>query len=92
MKVKALKTGYYNHKRQKPGSIFELEPYEVVDEKGKEKIVSVEEQFSPRWMVKVVTKKFIEVDEEVHDDGEPEAQEGKKGKGKKKSTGDEEVI
>lgn len=103
MKVKATRTGYYNNKRQKPGSVFELVPYQKLDEKGKpvEKdgepvIVSAAEQFSKNWMVEVKSKKYIEVDEEVEALEESEGDEPVKGKAKggrpKKSTGDQEVI
>lgn len=48
MKVQATKTGYFGHMRRKVGSIFD---------------VGTDKEFSEKWMKKVVSKKYIEVQE-----------------------------
>lgn len=60
MKVKAIRLGYYQHKRRREGDVFELESV-----KGKDgEIISPEKQFSDKWMVKVGKQK-IEADDEI---------------------------
>lgn len=105
MKVKATKTGYINHRRQKSDSIFELtDRYEVDEQTGEKKLVATADaQFSPKWMKKVETKKYVEVDadtdpndvEDHDDDGHDHGPvKGKPGRPKKKveATGNKEVI
>ena len=68
MKVKAIELGYYDHKRRRPGAVFELKPVKalimdpkskfekpLLDKDGKKQYetVSVEKQFSKTWMEKV---------------------------------------
>lgn len=57
MRVRAIKMGYYELKRKKEGTEFTLIPIKGhVQENGKlvEKTFSPEEQFTPRWMEKVL--------------------------------------
>lgn len=49
MKVRALSLGYINHQRKYPGDVFTLVPYKKKDGS----VVSVETQFSKKWMEKV---------------------------------------
>lgn len=68
MRVKATKTGFYNHIRRREGDVFTLIPVSTVerDEKGQVKfdatgnttpvVISPDKQFSPRWMEKVSNK------------------------------------
>jgi hypothetical protein len=49
MKVRAIKLGYYEHIRRRVGDVFELIP--LKDSKGK--TISIEQQFSDKWMEKV---------------------------------------
>lgn len=53
MKVKAIKLGYYDHKRIREGQTFELKP--LKDVKGN--IISAEKQFSENWMLSLDAKK-----------------------------------
>lgn len=56
MKVRATKTGYYDHLRRREGDVFELKPidgHKVVNNKLVKHHFTVEEQFSPNWMEKV---------------------------------------
>jgi hypothetical protein len=63
MKVRAIRLGYYAHKRRPEGSVFILEPLKrirpVKDSDGKptgemkEIVISPEQQFSKNWMEKV---------------------------------------
>ena len=50
MRVKATRTGYYNHKRMKPGQVFVLVPQKGIDKDRKPIVVSPEKQFSAQWM------------------------------------------
>ena len=97
MKVKATRLGYWNHKRRKKGEVFELTDVYEENEEGEKKLVAkVETQFSPKWMKKVETKRYVEVDEDVEEPGE----KGKKAKSKiktedelpKQPTGNQDVI
>jgi hypothetical protein len=49
MKVRATQVGYYGHKRQKPGAVFELAPLKNKDGS----VTSAEQQFSSKWMEQV---------------------------------------
>jgi len=56
MRVKALLTGYYDNKRRKAGTEFELKEFKgfLADGSGKPTIphvFSIEEQFSSKWML-----------------------------------------
>lgn len=67
MKVRALSTGIYQNKRRREGDVFVLRPYKKYfrDHTGKKMqldpktkkpkfhLISVEKQFSERWMEKV---------------------------------------
>jgi hypothetical protein len=54
MKVRATRLGYYNHKRQREGAIFDLVPIKKRAEDGKGfVIIPAEAQFSEKWMEKV---------------------------------------
>lgn len=59
MKVKALKDGFYGDRIQRKGSVFILAPRKTkgVDEKGKPVVLSVDQQFSSKWMEKVTETK-----------------------------------
>ena len=49
MKVRAKELGYYNHKRRREGVEFDLvEKKGLVN--GVEKTITVEDQFSDKWM------------------------------------------
>lgn len=63
MKVRALKLGYYQHKRRREGDVFTLVPVKAVDKDGKSYVVPPEKQFSNRWM-ELYSKK-VEVAPEV---------------------------
>ena len=56
MKVRAIRLGYYGHKRRAEGDEFELEPIkrERKDKEGRMRLVTIsaEQQFSERWMVR----------------------------------------
>lgn len=49
MKVQATQLGYYEHKRRREGDVFEL--VERKDRHGK--VMTVNQQFSSKWMKKV---------------------------------------
>lgn len=49
MKVKAIRMGYYGHKRIREGEVFELQPMKF-KKNDKIEIVPVEKQFSKAWM------------------------------------------
>ena len=86
MKVKAIRDGYYNHKRRRVGEVFDLIEGKVKNERGEDEVLTAEKQFSKIWMKKIETKRYVEVDEEIDSD----AVEEPKQKGKKKfKTGDE---
>jgi len=52
MKVRALKTGYFNNQRKKEGEVFELTPLlRIVN--GKKTIIAGEKRFSNIWMEKI---------------------------------------
>lgn len=85
MKVKAIRDGYYNHKRRRAGEVFDLIEGKVKNDKGEEEILSAEKQFSKIWMKKIEIKRYVEVDEEIDSEGEEPKQKGKK----KMKTGDE---
>jgi hypothetical protein len=58
MKVKAKGepsewVGYYNHIRRRGGDVFTLLPIETKDRKGQPKIITPENQFTDKWMIKV---------------------------------------
>ncbi len=58
MKVRAIKDGYYGHKRRRVGAVFMLAPITRMREDKKtgamkEVTISPEQQFSTRWMEKV---------------------------------------
>jgi len=56
VQVKALRLGYYNHKRQREGSVFHMEDGEFhKDAKGK--------PVFPSWVEPVGKKKYVEVEE-----------------------------
>lgn len=50
MKVRATAKGYYAHQIRQPGEVFDLVPYDDVDDKGKKRKVSADEQFAASWM------------------------------------------
>lgn len=54
MKVRATKLGYYDMLKRYPGDVFELKDQNGLTEfEGKPRKISAEQQFSPRWMVKI---------------------------------------
>jgi hypothetical protein len=63
MKVRAKDTGekysgYYGHRRRKPGEVFELEPIKRLRKDNKtglmrEITITEEQQFSDRWMERI---------------------------------------
>jgi hypothetical protein len=61
MRVKATALGYYDHKRRRPGEVFELMPYEktVNQHTGQKEVVTAEAQFSKRWMEKFEGKRHV---------------------------------
>lgn len=63
MKVKALKVGYYAHKRYKEGEEIILKPVKVKVE-DKIQIISAADQFSQKWMELI--------DEDFNEDGDSE--------------------
>lgn len=52
MKVRAMKTGYYNLLRRKEGEEFELKEIKGLDRDGKPLTLKAEDQFSDKWMEK----------------------------------------
>jgi hypothetical protein len=50
MRVIATRTGYYEHKRLKPGQEFVLVERKGLDKEGKKIVLSPEKQFSDKWM------------------------------------------
>ena len=49
MKVRATMKGYYKHRRVKEGEVFSLVPIQYSKD-GKRAELSIDEQFSSRWM------------------------------------------
>lgn len=78
IRVRATRMGYYNHIRQREGSIF----------------VIPENKFSKRWMTKVEAKAPVQIEEETAEDLEPSVAVNDSGEKQisPASTGDEEVI
>jgi hypothetical protein len=52
MQVRAKKLGVYGARRRRPGDIFILVP-RTTQKNGKEVMVTVEQQFSSKWMEKI---------------------------------------
>ncbi len=98
MRVKALETGYYNHRRQKPGSVFDLIPVHTKDKKGKPIVMSAESQFSKKWMKKLDAKEETKKIEKPETKAEKKAREKAEKEAAEKaekagaSTGDEDVL
>jgi hypothetical protein len=59
MLVKATQIGYYGHLRRRAGDVFELKPV-----KGKKVTLSIEEQFSSKWMRKLNEKQIAQFEAE----------------------------
>ena len=53
LKVRAIKTGYFGGMLREAGAVFTITEQKVTDADGKERTMSVEEQFSTKWMEKV---------------------------------------
>lgn len=60
MLVKAIQMGEYGHLRRRPGSVFELKPRKMKNGA----ILSVEQQFSPKWMKKLNDKQIAQFEAE----------------------------
>ena len=71
IKVKAIRLGYYKHRRRKEGSLF---------------VIKDEKEFSKVWMKKVDDDEFVKPDaEEEEDEAEVEPVVKAKGRSKAKS-------
>lgn len=88
MKVKALKVGYYAHRRYKEGEEFVLKPIKVKID-GKTSTIPPEKQFSQNWMM-IVDADFTDDDESAENQVEASPavseKQGKSGKSKGKSS------
>lgn len=100
MKVRATQLGYYDHRRRKPGEVFELiEVKGFTKDPKTEKVspltLSPEQQFSENWMEKVDESTPVGQAPETEDGARepaPLSGAGKKKPAAKKSTGDADVI
>jgi hypothetical protein len=84
MKVRAKQFGYYNLRKVRAGTEFELRPVTgfIQDKTGKlvKKVFSPEEQFSSRWMEKL----------EAEEEDTPKPVSKGRGKSKAQADGDSE--
>lgn len=55
MRVEAIRLGYYDLVRRKPGTVFELKTVKGLDKEGKPISLTPEQQFSSKWMKKTDT-------------------------------------
>lgn len=83
MKVKALKTGYYDNARRREGSVFEMadHDYSPVDKKGNRLVNLDGTEYRPTWVVPVSKREVIEdeFDDEM-EDAPPKKRQGRKPK------------
>lgn len=85
MRVRAIQLGYYGMQRREEGEVFELKPTKALNKKtGLMEVVSVEQQFSNKWMERVTeeskTRRGVKPQEKSE---EPVVE---------KPSGDEEVL
>lgn len=78
MKVQATQLGYYQHIRRKEGAIFDLVAVKGKDKDGNPIVLTPEEQFSKKWMMKFEDEKPVAKQAIVEDDFEVSAKPKKK--------------